>query len=381
MNLRGKETVVSLFCIIALAGVACKAAPAEVPCDKNDYESIYTLYDNLDFSEAVICSHGCNTTNILKKAKGIPLANLTEADAKEYCNCLKSIFPTINEEFLKTPSDENVTFLEYDDGIVKSEFMHSTLHINTGIVAQELGMNGSTSYLPEFQTVEAEYYLPDFDEIGEKSIQLVRGSASINRIIRNNDNLLTMIDFPYMDSSIDIRTNRVRIYKIDNRKSVVACYAQAVINNIPVDNESGYDNIDDNNGVTSPQTWRCVTIYVDENTVDVYDIYRGISFDNAIEESEQKMTLDTALSKVSEVLQHDRLYNVLAIEYVYSYIPSEPEYLYFNGEGPFEWYTSYTLCPEWKTIVQDQITGYRYSVLVSGVSDKVDVYRIVELGY
>ena len=93
------------------------------------------------------------------------------------------------------------------------------------------------------------------------------------------------------------------------------------------------------------------------------------------------MTLDTALSKVSEVLQHDRLYNVLAIEYVYSYIPSEPEYLYFNGEGPFEWYTSYTLCPEWKTIVQDQITGYRYSVLVSGVSDKVDVYRIVELGY
>ena len=358
MKQRGKETIVSLICIITLAGAACKAAPADVSCDKNDYESLYTVYDNLDFSKTIICSQGCPTTHEIRKAKGIPLEKLTENDVQEYYNCLKSIFPTVMEELIRNHSEDNAAFLEYDDGIVKSEFMHSTL-----------------------QTIEDEYYLPEFDEIGEKRIQLIQGSAYLKEIIQNNDQLLNTIDFPYMDSSISVRTNRVRIYKIDNTKSVVACYAQAIVSEIPVDNESGYDNLEDSTEDVSSQTWRCVTIYVDENTVDVYDIYRGISFETAIEKSEQGITLEEALNKVSAVLQHDRLYSVLTIEYVYSYIPSDPEYLYYNGEGPFEWFTSYMLLPKWKIVVQDHITGDRYSVLVSFLSDEVDVYRIVELGY
>lgn len=381
MKQRGKETIVSLICIITLAGAACKAAPADVSCDKNDYESLYTVYDNLDFSKTIICSQGCPTTHEIRKAKGIPLEKLTENDVQEYYNCLKSIFPTVMEELIRNHSEDNAAFLEYDDGIVKSEFMHSTLQINTGIVARDLGKHANTTYLPEFQTIEDEYYLPEFDEIGEKRIQLIQGSAYLKEIIQNNDQLLNTIDFPYMDSSISVRTNRVRIYKIDNTKSVVACYAQAIVSEIPVDNESGYDNLEDSTEDVSSQTWRCVTIYVDENTVDVYDIYRGISFETAIEKSEQGITLEEALNKVSAVLQHDRLYSVLTIEYVYSYIPSDPEYLYYNGEGPFEWFTSYMLLPKWKIVVQDHITGDRYSVLVSFLSDEVDVYRIVELGY
>lgn len=380
MRLRRLE-VIGLICLIILAGVACKAAPANVSCDKNDYESLYSVYDNLDFSKTVICSQGCPTTYETRKAKGIPLEKLTENDVQEYYDCLKSIFPTVMENLIRNHSADNVAFLEYDDGVVKSEFMHSTLHINTGIVAQELGKHASTTYLPEFQTIEDEYYLPEFDEIGEKRIQLIQGSAYLKKIIQNNDKLLNTIDFPYMDSSISVRTNRVRIYKIDNRKSVVACYAQAIVSEIPVDNESGYDNLEDSTEDVSSQTWRCVTIYVDESTVDVYDIYRGISSETAVEESKQGITLEEALNKVSAVLQHDRLYSVLTIEYVYAYLPSDPEYLYYNGEGPIKWFTSYILLPKWKIVVQDYLTGERYSILVSFLSDEVDVYRIVELGY
>ena len=91
-----------------------------------------------------------------------------------------------------------------------------------------------------------------------------------------------------------------------------------------------------------------VTFYTDQQTIDVIDIYRGISGIELSNEVTISESLDQALRILSDKLPKEKLHVVSKIEFVYAYYPVEPYVGLYLDHIPVNWNRYYLLCPVWK---------------------------------
>ena len=378
-NMNTKRTAATIIIISILFLTACQTYyMKETNIDLNSYEEIYSLYNNLDLSQARSLCPDISKTCYSYKAVGIPLVPLSNEDIEEFYCCLNSVYTDINRELIVKDSEDNTLVLAYDDGNICGEFLHSVIHINTGKIASVQGNSFRSSYVPQFDVAELEIYRDEIINYSNKSYELLDGEAKLSNIVEHNDSLLKRLYVPYMDASIDLQTQKIKLFNVWNNKMVVACYSQASLDGLVIDNENGYASESQEN---VPNTWRCVTFYTDQQTIDVIDIYRGISGIELSNEVTISESLDQALRILSDKLPKEKLHVVSKIEFVYAYYPVEPYVGLYLDQIPVNWNRYYLLCPVWKINVINREDLSSKAFFINPTNGDLHVYRIIEPGY
>lgn len=310
-----------------------------------------------------------NELNVYK-SDAIPLDSLSQVDKEEYYRCLSSISEAANKEYVL---EVNPLYMCYEYDGVYSEFFHSVTHINFGVLADYYGWENKTTYVPELENDYIEYYVNEVNQ--NQEISLLTGTEKIIDIISDNDLLLDKLYIPYMDNNLQMKTQKIRLYKQSGYRNIAVCYGQVIIDDIGVDNESGY--VDEE--AISPFTWRCIVFYVAPHVYDVIDIYRGISNLTLVDSISEFISYDSALDLLGENLPEKEKYEVRSIELVYSYYPDEfytTDYLDYND---ISWYRSYMFRPVWKVLFNKN--AERWVALIDVESRDIKFFRVASLGY
>lgn len=378
INKRTLTTIILL--ILSVIITACRPGPLVdkmvVKGESSDY--IYTLYDNLDLSHTVELYQNLDSSYCSYRAEGIPLVPLSETDIDEYYRCLESIYDNINREYIAKNSESNTLVLNYDDGTICGEYLHSVVHINTGRIASAKGEAFRPSFVPEFQSVDEEFCINEFDEHQNECYELLDGQVVISDIIAYNNSVLHSIHIPYMDQNIDLYTQKIKVFGIGSGKKVIACYSQAEVAGMPVDNENGYysDQTD-----VIPSSWRCVTFYVAPGVIDVVDIFRGINNISVSEDISINFYVEQVLQIVSDHLPKKQLFVVYKIEFLYAYYPIELYEGLYLDEIPVQWNDAYLLYPMWKINIYDAKAEETHSFFVDPSTGELNEYRTINPGY
>ncbi len=346
--------------------------------DTNDYNLVYSCYDNLDCSKTLFSVPGIESACSSYKMSAIPLTPLSNDDYDEFYSFMLSTGVLVDRDAITADLQDEPLILSYDSNEVKGEYLHSTVHLNKGQIATAAGDVYSTSYIPEFVTFDEEYYYTEFDTHKNDTFNLINGVTSLADIVSYNNEFLSGLHIPYMDESIELYTQKIRSYSLGDNKKVVACFGQAALFGVPIDYEDGYTS---ELKTDLPCTWRCVTFYVDDHTIDAIDSFRGLCDVTCLEKININKHLKYALDTVSDALSHERLFVVDKVEFLYECFPvGMYDSLYMN-KIPVRWNESFLLYPVWKIVIHNSETGYNEALIVDPVDGSVQAYRIVNLGY
>lgn len=372
------SSIILIIIISMTLTSCCTCLIMDNQSNSHSYENTYTLYCNLDLSCCEIMYSELDNSYQSYKTDGIPLAPLSDKDLDEYICCLESIYDYADSRCIYKDSDENTLVLNYDDNVVRGEFLHTVIHINTGKIASAQEKPFSTSFIPDFNSSEDELYFDEFEKYKENCYELLNGNARLSDIIVYNNDFLNRLYVPYMDSSIDLFTQKVRVFDVGDDKKVIACYSQAKLRDLPIDNENGYYS-EIETDVPSP--WRCVTFYVDSQTIDVIDIYRGIGDLALVDNIALNIDIDQALQLVSDHLSKEKLYPVRKIEFIYAYYPIESYVGLYLENIPIRWHYSFLLYPMWKICIFDNDRDCEIAYYINPSNGEIQEYRIINPGY